>query len=49
MAVPLQYQSKFVPTDFGQLNNVLGMYRQDMDQREQQFDRGIAMQDTCQG
>ena len=38
MAVPLQYQSQFIPTNFGAVDNVLGMYRQDMNQREQQFD-----------
>lgn len=45
MAVPLQYQSQFVPTNFNQVNNVLGMYKQDMQGREQQFDQGVAMQD----
>jgi len=42
MAVPLQYQSQFVPTDFNTLGNVLGMFRQDMQQRNQQFDQGVA-------
>lgn len=44
MLVPLQYQSQFIPTDFGTVENVLGMYRQDMGQREQQFDQGVAME-----
>lgn len=44
MAVPLQYQSQFVPTDFGQVNNMLGMYRQDMNQREQKFDQAKMME-----
>lgn len=44
MPVPLQYQSQFIPTDFGTVQNVLGMYRQDMGQREQQFDQGVAME-----
>jgi hypothetical protein len=42
MPVPLQYQSQFIPTDFGTVQNILGMYRQDMGQREQQFDQGVA-------
>jgi len=44
MAVPLQYQSQFVPTDFNTLGNVLGMFRQDMQQRNQEFDQGQAME-----
>lgn len=47
MPVPLQYQSQFIPTDFGTVQNVLGMYRQDMGQREQQFDQGVAMRDKA--
>ena len=47
MAVPLQYQSQFIPTDFGAVSNVLGMYRQDMDQREQQFDQAQAGANTA--
>ena len=44
MAQPLQYQSQFVPTDFGTVGNVLGMFRQDMNQRNQEFDQGVAME-----
>ena len=47
MAVPLQYQSQFIPTDFGAVSNVLGMYRQDMNQREQQFDQAQAGANTA--
>jgi len=46
MAQPLQYQSQFVPTDFGTMQNVLGMYRQDMAQRNQEFDKGVAMESS---
>ena len=42
MPVPLQYQSQFIPTNYGAVENVLGMYKQDMGQREQQFDQGVA-------
>ena len=47
MAVPLQYQSQFIPTNFGQINNVLGMYRQDMNRREQQFDQAAQMENQA--
>lgn len=47
MAIPLQYQSQFIPTDFGAVSNVLGMYKQDMNQREQQFDLAQQMQDKA--
>ena len=47
MAVPLQYQSQFIPTNFGQINNVLGMYRQDMNRREQQFDQAAQLQNEA--
>lgn len=45
MARPLQYESQFIPTNFSQVGNTLGMYRQDMQQRNQEFDQGVAMQD----
>lgn len=38
------YQSQFVPTDFNTLGNVLGMYRQDMKERNQQFDQASNME-----
>src|SRR5690554_6763805 len=44
MAQPLQYQSQFVPTDFGTVGNILGMFRQDMAQRDQMFDQSAAME-----
>lgn len=44
MAQPLQYQSQFIPTDFGTVGNILGMYRQDMNQRNQEFDQAAAME-----
>jgi len=47
MAVPLQYQSQFVPTNLGAVENILGMYRQDMGQREQEFDLAEQMQDQA--
>lgn len=47
MAVPLQYQSQFVPTDFNTLGNVLGMFRQDMQQRNQEFDQGAMMKNKA--
>lgn len=47
MPVPLQYQSQFIPTNYGAVENVLRMYRQDMGQREQQFDLAQQMQDQA--
>lgn len=44
MAQPLQYQSQFIPTDFGTVGNMLGMFRQDMAQRDQMFDQAVAME-----
>lgn len=44
MAQPLQYQSQFIPTDFNTVGNMLGMFRQDMAQRDQMFDQGVAME-----
>lgn len=34
-----KYTSQFVPTDFNTLTNVVQMYRQDMQQRNQEFDQ----------
>lgn len=47
MAQPLQYQSQFIPTDFNTIGNMLGMYRQDMQQRNQEFEQAGAMQDKA--
>ena len=47
MAVPLQYQSQFIPTDFNTLGNVLSMFRQDMQQRNQEYEQGVAMRDKA--
>lgn len=47
MAVPLQYQSQFIPTDFGTLGNIVGQFRQDMQQRNQEFDQSQAMRDQA--
>lgn len=47
MAQPLQYQSQFIPTDFGTVGNILGMYRQDMNQRNQEFDQAQMMQNKA--
>lgn len=47
MAAPLQYQSQFVPTNFNVTGNVLGMLRQDMQQRNQEFDQGVAIQNQA--
>jgi len=47
MAVPLQYQSQFVPTDFNTVGNVLGMFRQDMAQRNKEFDQGQAFENAA--
>ena len=42
MARPVQYISPFVPTDMGTVGNVLGMYRQDMQQRDAAYDAAVA-------
>ena len=47
MARPLQYESQFVPTDFGTIGNILGQFRQDMQMRNQEYDQGLAMQNTA--
>ena len=47
MARPLQYQSQFVPTDFNQVGNILGMFRQDMQQRNQEYDQSLNMADRA--
>lgn len=44
MAVPIQYQSQFIPTDFSTVGNLLGMYRQDMAQRNQEFDQAAELE-----
>lgn len=42
MAQPLRHVSQFVPTNFGQIGNILGMYRQDMQQRNLEFDQAVS-------
>ena len=37
-----KYQSQFIPTDFNTLGNVLNMYRQDMAQRDAEYDQSYA-------
>ena len=44
MAVPIQYQSQFIPTDFSTVGNLLGMFRQDMAQRNQEFDQAAELE-----
>ena len=43
MAQPVQYIPQFVPTNFNALQDVLGMYRGDLAQRDEMFDRSSAM------
>ena len=42
-----QYQSQFVPTDFNTYGNILQMFRQDMAQRNQEFDQGVNLQNAA--
>lgn len=39
-----KYQSQFVPTDFNTYGNILQMFRQDMGQRNQEFDQAKMME-----
>lgn len=44
MAQPLQYQNTFVPTDFGSVAQLAGLYSRDIAARDQRFDQGVAME-----
>jgi len=41
MAIPLQYQSQFIPTDFGAVGQLTNLYARDMANRDQLFDQSF--------
>jgi len=49
MAKPIQYVQQYVPTDMNLAQNVLGMARQDMKERNQAFDQAAAFSNSSIG
>ena len=49
MAKPIQYVQQYVPTDMNLAQNVLGMARQDMKERNQAFDAAAAFENSAIG
>lgn len=49
MAKPIQYIQQYVPVDMGLAQNILGMARQDMKERNQAFDQAAAFENSAIG
>lgn len=44
MAQPLQFQQTFIPTDFGSMGQLTGLYSRDLAIRDQKYDQAVAME-----